>query len=88
MDGAAAADGETAEGMLDESGKSEASVALEVAEPTENDEAEDDPEPAEDVSELPAGAKEEQDGTEETCLARSNVCIYRSISHDKQTNFF
>ena len=65
MDGAAAADGETAEGTLDESGESEASVALEVAEPTENDEAED-------VSELPAGAKEEQDGTEETCLARSN----------------
>ena len=51
MDGAAAADGETAEGTLDESGESEASVALEVAEPTENDEAEDDPEPAEDVSE-------------------------------------
>ena len=83
MDGAAAADGETAEGTLDESGESEASVALEVAEPTENDEAEDDPEPAEDVSELPAGAKEE-----ETCLERSNFCIYRSISHDKQTNFF
>ena len=59
MDGAAAADGETAEGTLDESGESEVSVALEVAEPTENDKVKDDPEPAEDVSETLAGAKEE-----------------------------